>query len=144
MSNSYAKRLPIDQSGTPMQEYPAPFPATKTYQTENGVNSSVISLRDSTTTIEVGAFGGQGAVIRWIPSTETAGVSPFASVIASGAGANFDHYVPPSTFRRFVVPKDTQGQGTGALSVASTYGLYGRVARINAGTTASSVLVIEY
>lgn len=140
---NYAKPLARDTGGEPMQNTPAPYIANVTYQVENGVTSSVMSLNPNTTTLEVGAFGGQGAVIRWVPTTETAAAAGAkASVVASGLGANFDHYIPPSTFRRFIVPKETQGLPTG--QVGSVNGLYQRVARINAGATASSVLVIEY
>jgi len=140
---NYAKGLPIDKNNTPMQEYPAPYPALATYQRENAVASSVISLTPNTTSIEVGAFGGQGIVIRWVPVTETASVAPRASVVASGLGANFDHFIPQSQYRRFVVPKETMGQMAGG-QVGSVNGLYQRVAWINAGATASSILASEF
>lgn len=125
-----------------MTGFPANVLSNEQYLSENGVASSVISLHPMTAQIEVGAFGGQGVVIRWIPVTETAAVSPFASVVASGLGANFDHYVPPSQVRQFVVPKEAGGQPVG--QVGSVNGLYRRVAVINAGTTAASVLLSEY
>lgn len=143
MSN-YAKNVPRDVGGAAMTAMPAPYISNEQYTTENGVNSSVISLQPTTTTLEVGAFGGQGAFIRWIPIGETATQAPFGSVISSGLGANYDHYIPPSAVRRFVVPKETQGSGLQGGQTGSVNGLYQRVARINAGTTASSVLVIEY
>jgi len=139
---NYVKSLPRDTGGAAMQEFPAPVISTARVNTDNAVASSVISLQPNTTAIEVGAFGGQGAVIRWVPVTETAAVAPRASVISSGATANFDHYVPPSTIRRFVIPKETQGQAFG--QVGSVNGLYQRVARISAGIVASSVLVAEF
>lgn len=139
---NYAKSLPRDTGNTAMQEYPAPFLSTGRYNNANVVNSSVISLQSTTSSIEVGAFGGGGITIRWIPLTETASVSPFASVIASGLGANFDHYVPPSTVRRFVLPKETGGAVAG--QVGSINGLYQRVAIVNAGIVASSVLLSEF
>ena len=142
MSN-YAKNLPRDTGGSPMQEYPAPFVSTSRIMTENAVASSVISLHPDTTALEIGAFGGQGAVFRWVPNTENASIAGFkASVVASGAGANYDHYVPPSTVRRFVVPKESAGQPVG--QAGSVNGLYNRVALINAGSTAASVLVAEF
>ena|SRR3990167_3197636 len=141
---NYAKPIPLDKGNTPLQEFPAPYLALARVNTDNAVASSAISLNPNTTIIEVGAFGGQGAVIRWVALTETPSVAPRASVVASGAGANFDHYVPPSAYRRFVVPKETQGLGTAPMQVGSTFGLYQRVARINAGITASSVLIAEF
>ena len=61
---NYAKNLPRDTGGSPMQDFPAPFVSTSRIMTTNAVASSVISLHPDTTTLEVGAFGGQGAVIR--------------------------------------------------------------------------------
>ncbi len=144
MANNYAKPLPFDKNQMPMQSFPAPFPAQARYNVVNGVASSVISLSPNTTEIEVSTVNGQGAVLRWVPLTETASVSPYGSVISSGAGANFDHYVPAGWFRQFVVPKETQGLGTATMQVGSTFGLYQRVAIINAGLTASSILVSEF
>lgn len=141
---NYAKQLPRDVGGSPMQEYPAPYIAIEQYNNDNAVASSVISLQPDTTAIEVGAFGGQGIVIRWVPVGETAAAAGAkASVVSSGLGANFDHYIPPSQYRRFVVPKETMGQNTPGQA-GSVNGLYQRVARINAGATASSVLLTEY
>ncbi len=139
---NYAKSLPRDVGGQPMQEYPAPYISNEQYNTTNAVASSVITLQSNTSSIEVSAFGGQGIVIRWVPKTETDTVSPYASVISSGLGANFDHHIPVNTYRRFVVPKETQGSYTG--QVGSINGLYQRVAVINAGITASSVLLSEF
>lgn len=141
---NYAKSLPRDTGGVPMQEYPAPYIAQEQYTSENAVASSVVSLTPNTTSLEVGAFGGQGVVIRWIPITETAAAAGAkASVVSSGLGANYDHYVPPSTYRRFIVPKETIGQAAGG-QVGSVNGLYQRVAWINAGTTAASVIAVEF
>jgi hypothetical protein len=139
---NYAKGLPIDTNLNPLQEFPAPYLSQTRYNTTNAATSSVISLQPNTTTVEVGSSGGQGAVIRWVPLTEIAGVGASASVIAAGTGINFDHYVPVNTYRRFVVPKETQGQMAGG-QVGSVNGLYQRVAIINAGG-ASSVLVSEF
>ncbi len=141
MSN-YAKSLPRDTGNSPMQEYPAPYKALVSWQKENAVVSSVISLNPDTQALEIGATGGQGIVIRWVPLTETAAVAPRASVIASGLTANFDHFIPTGSYRRFVVPKETQGQIAG--QVGSVNGLYQRLAWINAGPTASSILANEY
>ena len=140
---NYAKGLAVGVNGEEFQNCPPPYPAIARYQVENAVTSSVISLHPNTTALEVGAFGGQGLVIRWVPLTETAAVAPRASVVASGLGANFDHFVPTGTFRRFVVPKETQGQVAGG-QVGSVNGLYQRLAWINAGATASSILASEF
>lgn len=140
MTNNYAKPIPTDRNGNNLQQFPAPFVANKQYNTANAVTSSVISLNPNTTEIEVAAFGGQGAVIKWIPLTDTTS----ASVVSSGAGANFDHHIPAGWYRQFVVPKETAGLGTAPMQVGSTFGLYQRIAIINTGITASSVLLSEY
>jgi hypothetical protein len=139
---NWAKPLAIDKSGNAMQEYPAPFKAIPSiYYRDNLPVSSVVSLDGNTSAIEVGAFGGQGAVIRWIGTGETPG-NFYTSVISSGLSANFDHWVPPSQVRRFVVPKETQGQPTG--QIGSIHGLYQRVAVSNAGATSTSILLSQY
>ena len=139
---NYAKIVPRDQGGEALHSYPSPYTSNARYTITNAVTSSVISFDQDTTQIEVGVFGGQGCVIRWISATETAGQTPFASVISSGVGANYDHYVPNSQWRQFVVPRETGGQSAGGI--ASINGLYQRVAIINAGATASSVLLSEF
>jgi hypothetical protein len=139
---NYAKIVPRDQGGEALHSYPSPYLSNTRYTTTNAVASSVITFDQDTTQIEVGAFGGQGCVIRWIPLTETASQTPYGSVISSGVGANYDHYVPPSQWRQFVVPKETGGQPAGGI--ASVNGLYQRVAIVNAGATASSVLLSEF
>lgn len=141
---NYAKGLAMGVNGEEFQNSPPPYTALGVYQKENAVASSVISLTPNTSAVEVGAFGGQGVVIRWVPISETAAAAGAkASVVASGLGANFDHWVPPSQFRRFVVVKETIGQAAGG-QVGSVNGLYQRLALINAGATASSVLLSEF
>ena len=135
---NYARNLARDTGGVPMQEFPAPFVSVSRITSTNAVASSVISLNPNTTTLEVGTFGGQGAVLKWIPRTDLTS----ASVISSGAGANFDHFVPTTCVRRFVVPREVAGQPVG--QAGSVNGLYVRVAVINAGITASSVLISEF
>lgn len=139
MSN-YAKRQALDEGSNVITQVPSPFPALRAYNKDNGVASSVISLHPNTTRVEVGAFGGQGAVVKWIPTTDTTQ----ASVISSGL-SNFDHYVPAGTFRQFVVPRETAGNPlVVGGQIGSVQGLYQRIAVINAGATASSILANEF
>lgn len=141
---NYANPTPRDKGGSEMQEWPAPIRASVVSVSDNAVASSVISLQPNTTQIEVSAVGG-GAVIRWVPLTETAAAAgPKASVVASGLGANFDHHIPAGQLRQFVVPRETQGIGTGTLQVGSTYGLYQRVATINASSAPASVIIVQF
>src|ERR1035437_1177150 len=106
MTANYSPMLPRDKGGQAKQSYPPAKPALMSWSVVPTV-SSVVSLTDNTTEIEIGATGGAGVAFRWIPITETAGVTPFGSVIASGAGTNFDHIIPSGTVRRFVIPVDT-------------------------------------
>lgn len=141
---NYAKNMPHEQGGAPMTGYPSPVESLAVYHNENAVASSALSLHPNTTQIEVGAVGGQGVVIRWVSATETAAVAPRASVVASGLGANFDHFIPAGTYRQFVVPRDANiGSGMNGQA-GSVNGLIQRVARINAGPAASSMLLTEY
>ena len=148
MTYQYINPLPRDKTGTDLQEFAAPVRAvTSVMMIENDVVSSVLLLDQNASHVEVNAIGGQGIAIRWVRATETPTVSPRGSVIASGLGANFDHIVPPGTYRRFAIPKETGGIGPGGVAnagVGSVYGLYHRLGHINAGTTASSVLIVQY
>ena len=105
MGLQYAARLPIDASGLPMQEFPAPLKAKVITASDNATVSSFIGLGHDTTSIEVAAVG-VGAGIRWLKTTETA-AAPAGSVITAAGTANFDHFVPAGSVRKFVVPIDT-------------------------------------
>lgn len=129
---AYASPLPKDRSLTPMQEYPAPILAKVTTVSENAAASAVITLGANTTALEVGASGGPG-FIKWIASTGS------TSVISIAGTANFDHFIPTNSYRRFVVPIEKFVQSSVAgLNVQN--GLYGKVAYI--GT--ASILATEY
>jgi hypothetical protein len=139
---NYAKALAIDESMNPLQNAASPVVALRTWTVENGVISSVINLHPNTTKLEVAAFGGQGVAIKWIPTTDTTS----ASVVSSGlAGANFDNFVPAGTYRTFVVPRETAGLPINPnVQKGSIFGLYQRLAWINKGGTASSIIANEY
>ena len=143
MSN-YVNPLPRDKGSEALQEFPPAVRAiTSVMMRENAIASSVMLLDPNATSIEVNAVGGQGIAIRWVALTETPAQSPRASVIASGLGANFDHMIHPGEVRKFAIPKETQGQLAGG-QIGSVNGLYQRLAQINAGTTAASVLIVQY
>lgn len=142
MSINYAAGLPRDENGVPMQEYPAPYKALARYSTNNATASSVITLTDGTTVVEITANGAPVAV-RWVSVSETAGVSPFASVITlSGATSNFDYVVPKDQMRRFVSPIETQGTSS-IVGAGVQAGSYRRIA-VMAGATVSSIMVSEF
>ncbi len=140
---NYAKSLPRDKGGDyPLQNYPAPLKALAQYFGDNVTASSVITMNVNTTQIEVGASGtngANGALLRWIPITETAAVTPFASVTA----ANFDHFIPNNTVRSFVVPRETGGTA-GVVTANIQNGLYQRFAVNRAGGAVTSIMSTEY
>src|SRR3990167_11431534 len=140
MSNNYAKEIPYDKGGTALQEFPAAYKANARYQRNNLTVSSVFTLNDNTTVLEVAAVG-VSAALRWIPATETAAVTPFASVITAIGSENFDHVISKDTVRRFVVPIETQGTAS-IVGIGVQAGTYRRVAIISAAAV-SSVLASE-
>lgn len=129
--------MPRDTGSAPMVNSPAPFPAIARYGADAAV-SSVVTLTDNTTLLEVAAVGGAGVAIRWVPSTDTQ-----ASVISMGASANFDHIIVPGEVRRFAVP--IERIGTSSIVGANVQnGLYKRVAWIRTAVPSSSVMAAEY
>lgn len=141
MGINYAKELPSDKNGSKMQEYYPAYKSLTRYGTNNATISSVITLTDNTTVVEIAANGSPVAV-RWIPSTETASVSPFASIITTGASANFDHIVAKDTVKQFVVPQESQGISS-IVGINVQSGLYKRVAFMS-GAAVSSIMVSEF
>lgn len=136
------KPLPRDGGMQAMQDFPTPYKALQTRARETAATSgvsSVITLNDNTTVLEVAAGGGP-AYLRWIPTTETAAVAPFASVILAAATANFDNVIPTNTVRRFAVPIESFVAQTSVVGLNKQYGLYNRVAIIGV----ASVATIEY
>jgi len=129
------KSLPTDQDGQRMQEFAAPFPALKVDNSENNTVSSLITLNDNCTTIEVNAVGG-AAAIKWITSSNT---NP--SVITAAGTANFDHLIPANYFRRFAVPQETAGVPS-LVGLNKRAGLYNRVAVKSVGI--ASVATTQY
>lgn len=150
MAKNYAAGDPVGNNQMRIANAPAPYKAIATNGNTNQVASSVITLTDNTTAIEIGTTGAGGAVMRWVPITETAAVVPAGSVVSiSSVGAtypaNFDHEIPANAVRRFVVPIETAaGTQYGSVQGANReYGLFRRVAIISTGGI-SSVLLTEY
>lgn len=140
MSQNVYKNLPRDKADVPMQEFPTPYKALAANASDNNTVSSLITLNDNTTVLEIGALA-TGAALRWIPTTETAGVSPFASVITTVAGYNADNTIAPNTVRRFAVPIESQGTSS-TVGLNKQAGLYNRVAVRSFGI--GSVLTTQY
>ncbi len=138
---NYAKGQPMGNNQIPFFQSPPAVKAIEQYYTENGVTSSVITLTENTTAIEIGA--GQSAVLmRWVYITDAQTAA--TSVIISGATANWDHVIPTNEVRRFVVPiEGNYSEGYGSLVGANrANALFRRVAYRN--TSIGSVFASEY
>jgi hypothetical protein len=140
---NYAPNQAHDKGGNVINSANVPRKALARYTNENATASSVISVSHDTTALEVTAVG-LSAVVRWVPTTETAAVSPFASVITvAGATSNYDGVVPANTTRYFVIPIESQGTGNSSIVGANRQnGLYQRVAIKSTGI--ASVMVAEF
>lgn len=125
------KGLPRDNGMQPMQEFPTPFKAIVTRNRDSAIASSVITLNDNTTTLEVVSTGGP-AFLRWIATTDTA-----ASVVSDGASSNFDNAIAKDTVRRFAVPIERFVPQSSIVGLNKQYGLYNRVAIIGIASVAS-------
>lgn len=144
MARNYAAGSPVGDNTQPITaDTPAPFKAIAQYLSENATVSSVLTLTQNTSAIEI-ATGGTSAVVRWVSVTDTA-----ASVVAvAGATANFDHMVPANWRIRLVVPIESGVNVTTGATITSMvganreYGLYQRVAIKTQGI--ASVAVTEY
>jgi len=133
---------PIAQNGEMMQEIPDPKPALARYGASTQA-SSVITLTDDTTMIDIAVVGpqGTGLAVKWIPTTDTQ-----ASVVASGATANFDYAIPSPWRQRLAVPVEKTGASgsSSMVGVNLSKGLYKRFAYIGTGAPMPSVFVAEH
>lgn len=133
----YSKALPRDKDGIVMDQYAIPASALGRYGGENASASSVITLTDNTTSIEVTAAT-TAAVLRWVGVGDTQG-----SVISAASGANFDNVIGANTVRRFVVPIERFVQTPSTIGGANSMnGLFSRVAIKSTGI--GSVLLSEF
>lgn len=137
MSSIPYKRRGVDTQGVAfVSDGPVLGPAIEQFYSETGAASSVVTLNDNTTVIEVAAAG-TAVAIRWVPTTDTT-----ASVVtATGAGGNFDDVVPAGTVRVFPIPQERIGTSS-IVGANKANGLYNRVAWKNFGT--GSVIAIEF
>ena len=130
--------LPMDKGGNSLHDFPPATPALQRDYNENNGTSSIITLNANTTNLEVGCQGASGAVLRWIAVGDTA-----ASVIGlPGTTANFDHFIPTNTVRKFVVPVETRGMSSSVVGANAQAGLYARVAVKSVGI--ASVITTQY
>lgn len=136
---NYTAPLPIDKDGTPMQDAPAPKLAVQRIMSENATASSVITASQDATKIEIVTVG-TAAIMRWVATSDTQ-----ASVVGvAGASANYDHVIPPSAKRVFVIPVETGGPYAPSSQVGANVlnGLYKRYAIKTVGI--ASVYTSEY
>lgn len=139
---NYARGVPIGNNQVPFQNCPPPVRAVEQYISENGTASSVITLTQDTTAIEIAAQT-QPVAMRWVLVADAATAA--TSVIAvAGATSNLDHIIPANTVRRFVVPIEVNNpQGYGSMVGGNIEnGLFRRVAYKTQGI--ASVAVTEY
>lgn len=136
MSLNYAQAIPKDRNGNVLEGFPPQFKANAVYSTNNATASSVITLNDNTTMIEICAVGAPVAV-RWVPSTDTT-----ASVITLTGTANFDYIVGKDSVRRFVSPLEKQGVSS-VVGIGVQVGSYRRVA-VMSNAAVSSIMVSEF
>ena len=136
MAINYQRPLPHDRgSGEALQEFAVPFVAIQERVSENAATSSVITLNDQTTMLEVAAIGSTG-FLKWIPTTDTT-----ASVVSAAASADYDHVIPAGTLRRFVVPQERIGI-TSIAGANIMNGCYQRVAYKSGGI--GSIMTAEF
>lgn len=127
---NYAKNLPLDKNNYPYET----IPSFVSNQSQSGApsTSSVISLSDKTTVLDVTVFStaaGNAVIIgKWGPSSVTA--------------TNFDWAVQAGQYRTFVVPQSIAGTSS-VSGVNVAYGLYNSVA-VKSLSTVASVLTVEF
>ena len=139
------KGKPVGNNGVPFFESPSPQVALSSKGTTNASASSVITLTQDTTQVEVEVMGTGAAAIKWIATGDTVGSVYSISSVGATFPPNFDHVIPRDTVRHFVVPIESQtSQGYSSMQGANREnGLYRRLAIVTAGGI-SSVLVTEY
>ena len=135
--------LPRDKGSEPMHDYATHASVKAIYASENVSASSVITLTEDTTALEIAAIGASptGAVMRWVSSVAAFGAA--TSVISTAGTANFDHVIPNNSVVRFAIPIEFQATNPSSVQGANRLnGLYRRVAIKSIGI--GSVLLTEY
>lgn len=133
MSVNYARPVARDKTDSPLIPSYIPTSTLGSVNRENASASSVTSLTDLTSAVEVTAVG-VGAGIRWAVNQAT-------SVVTATSGTNFDNIVPVNTTRLFFVPRRTQAVPS-ISGINSQEGLFANIATISMGV--GSVLLAQY
>lgn len=131
----YANNIPNDVAGNDVQGAAMLIPAIVSMTSENATVSSVITVNDNTTDLEVAAVGVTGFV-KWIARSDTT-----ASVISAAGTANYDVVIPAGTVRRLVIPRESGGVSS-IVGANIANGLYNRYAIKSAGI--GSILSTQY
>ncbi len=138
MGKNIYSQLPVDGTNEPLQNYNSPKTAVSVTSGFGGT-SSVITLTDNTTTLEVTSIsgqGGSGVLLKWIGAGDTT---------ASVTTGNWDNSIPPNYYRQFAVPIEKAGvSGASIVGANVMNGLYKRVAFISHGTPPASVFTAQY
>lgn len=132
MNNIYPNAA-RDKMGQPIYEGNMPLVAKVTRASDNAAASSVVTLNDNTTFVEMVAIGATG-YMKWIASTDTT-----ASVISAAGTANFDHVLPAGLPLWLPVPQETIGTPS-IVGANKQNGLYNRLAFKGA----ASILTTEF
>ena len=129
-------QMPFQGNGTP----PAVRALAATVKDATTTTSSILILNQNTTAIEVASTGGP-VYIKWLGQSTVDSSVAGTSVVGTGAGANFDHIIPAATYRRFVVPINTNNpQGYSSQVGANVEnGLFTHVAYVGAATSILAV-----
>lgn len=135
MSARYATAASYDVTGGLVPNATVTQKALVTIVSENATVSSVITLNDNCTDLEVSASGAP-VFYRWVARSDTQG-----SVISVAGTANFDALIPSGAVRRLVVPVEQTGtSSTVGANIAN--GLYNRIAYKTGGI--GSVFTTQY
>lgn len=143
---NYAKGMAVGNNNIPFFNSPPPVKAIRQTFSENATVSSVITLSESTTAVEITA-GGAPVAIRWVSVADasTAATSVITTA-GSGTGSNYDHVTASNSRVRFVIPIDTGPTGVAgnasAVGANIENGLFRRLAYKTQGI--SSVFIAEY
>lgn len=142
MADNYPMGYRMGNNNYPITSAPPPIKAIVVTSAENASTSSVITLGDNTTAIEIAAQGAP-VLMRWVFATDGTGAQ--TSVIGTAGSANFDHFIASGTVRRFVLPIEVQNNSQGYSSMVGARvanGLFTRIAYKTQGI--GSVLLTEY
>jgi hypothetical protein len=114
-----------------------PKKALKQYYSSNATTSSVLTLTEDTTAVEI-TTGTTAAALRWIATTDTA-----ASVVGvPGATANWDNVVAAGNTAYLRVPIEATTGVQSIMGLNRERGLYRRLAYISLGL--GSVMTAEF